>query len=46
MKRSGYWAIFAIQEEHQKKKKISEGLRVPTQIKKKKKSIYEKYNTP
>ena len=35
MKRSGYWAIFAIQE-HQKKK-ISEGLRVPTQIKKKEK---------
>ena len=31
MKRSRYWAIFAIQE-HQKKKKISEGLRVPTQI--------------
>ena len=40
----GYWAIFAIQEEHQKKK-ISEGLRVPMQIKKKK-SIYEKYNIP
>ena len=32
MKRSRYWAIFAIQEHQEKKKKISEGLRVPTQI--------------